>query len=131
MPDDRFTSTEIIKVLLMEYDRRRTDDDTSKSMEALQADKGSKGPKSNKTLNKSNVDKITICFNCRKPGHYARNCRYKSGNKQTQHYKNNKRDLDTFLVSLNNLDIEESWLLDSGCTYASCVQKTGFKISGK
>lgn len=37
LPDDRFTSTEIISVLLAEYDRRRSrkDDNVGESMEAL------------------------------------------------------------------------------------------------
>jgi len=129
LSDDRFTSTEVIRTLLTEFDRRRsrTDDNTKESMEALQANKRSTDHKNSKALNKSNANKTTVCFNCGKPGHYARNCRSKSGNKQTQHCKNNKRDLDAFLVSLNNLDVEESWLLDSGCTHHVCKRKDWFQ----
>lgn len=76
--------------------------------------------------NTSTATKTAICFNCKKPGHYTRNCRSKSGNKQI-HYKNTKRNLDAFLVSLNNLDIEESWLLDSGCTHHVCKRKEWFQ----
>lgn len=130
LPDDKFTSTEVIRVLLAEYDRRRsrTDNDVSESMEALQTGKGSKGSKSNKAPNVNTMAaKAAVCFNCKKPGHYARNCRSKSGNKQTQHYNKSKRDLDAFLVSLNTLDFEESWILDSGCTHHVCKRKDWFQ----
>lgn len=38
-----------------------------------------------------------------------------------------KKDLDAFLVSLNNLDIEQSWLLDSGCTHHVCKRRDWFQ----
>ncbi|KMQ89263.1 rna-dependent dna polymerase [Lasius niger] len=129
LPDDRFTSSEVIRVLLAEYDRRRsrTDDNASELMEALQNDKKSKSHKTDKVSNTSAATKTTVCFNCKKTSHYARNCRSKSGNKQNQHYKNSKKDLDAFLVSLNNLDVEESWLLDSGCTHHVCKRRDWFQ----
>lgn len=85
LPDDRFTSIKVIRVLLAKYDRRRSRSNSNsvEAMEALQLNKASKSAKNNKTLNAFTATKTATCFNCKKPSYYARNCRLKTGNKQS------------------------------------------------
>jgi len=75
--------------------------------------------------------KKTTCFNCKKPCYYARDCRLKSGNKSNQRNDKCKRNLDAFLISLNNLTstsrILGCWTADARTMYAD--RETGSKIS--
>lgn len=116
LPDDKFTSAEIKRVLLTEYDRRqsRLDDKRESSKEALTANKRTEGKNTKIT---GNEKKPLTCFNCRKIGHIARDCRSK---KDGTHHKKfatkQKKDYDAFFMSLNNVEAENSWILDSGST---------------
>ena len=75
LPDDKFTSAEIKRVLLAEYDRRqsRLDVRTDSSKEALVMNKRNEDKKTKTTGNEKY--KLLTCFNCRKVGHLARDCR--------------------------------------------------------
>lgn len=37
-----------------------------------------------------------------------------------------KKEYDAFLMSLNNVEIEDSWILDSGCTHHVCRRRDWF-----
>jgi len=129
LPDDKFTSTEVKRVLLTEYDRRKTrqDVEVSISKEALQTKKSDR--KTSKVIHHNsngNEQKSVVCYRCKKVGHISKNCRVKvdkvSKKKDTASWK----DYSAFLVSLNNVDVEETWILDSGCTHHICKRKEWF-----
>lgn len=125
LPDDQFNSAEIIKVLLAEYDRRlsRHADDVNEHKEALHTTK-----RFNKRPNKDverNKGKQFTCFNCNKIGHLARDCRMhiNKGRKTS----NTRNQVDAaFLLSLNSVDLDDTWLLDSGCTHHVSNRKDWF-----
>lgn len=126
LPDDKFTSAEIKRVLLAEYDRRqsRLDDKTESSKEALTANKRTEEKKTKMT---GNEKKPFTCFNCRKIGHLARDCRSKKDGTQYKKFgTKQKKDYDAFLMSLNNVEVENSWILDSGCNHHVCKQRSWF-----
>lgn len=125
LPDDKFTSTEVKRVLLTEYDRRqsRLGDKEDPPKEALVANKKIEGRRTKVAGNKKN--KIT-CYNCKRIGHIARNCRSKKNETYKGSNTKQKKDYDAFLMSLNNVEIEDSWILDSGCTHHVCKRRDWF-----
>lgn len=126
LPDDKFTSTEIKRVLLAEYDRRqsRLNDKVDMPKEALVANKKIEDKKGKTTGNDKN--KLITCYNCRKTGHLARDCRAKKDGNYRRSSVKQKRDYDAFLMFLNNVEIKDSWILDSGCTHHVCRRRDWF-----
>ena len=126
LPDNQFNSKEINRVLLAEYERRKlhTDVDALPHKEALHTNKGYRNTKYDKASTMPETTKRThTYYNCKKPGHFAKNCRAKTQNEYNAAQIKGKRNLDAFFVSLNNLDAKESWLLDSGCTHHVCKRR--------
>lgn len=126
LPDDKFTLTEVKRVLLAEYDRRqsRLGDKAEPPKEALIANKKAEEKRAKIAGNEKN--KSFTCYNCRKVGHLARDCRSKKDGIHKKYDTKQKKDYDAFLMFLNNVEIEDSWILDSGCTHHVCKQRDWF-----
>ncbi|CAK9803102.1 Retrovirus-related Pol polyprotein from transposon TNT 1-94 [Anthophora quadrimaculata] len=126
LSDDKFTSAEVKRVLLEEYDRRisRLDRTTEHFKEALYVNK--KTEKNESKPSGNNFKQLRTCFNCNKVGHIARDCRIRINKDKRKQETRYKRDNDAFLISLNNVDLENSWLLDSGCTHHVCKRREWF-----
>jgi len=79
LPNNKFTSTEVKRVLLTEYDRRKTrQDEVSTSKEALQTKKSDR--KMSKVIyhnSNGNKQKSVVYYRCKKVGHIFKNCRVK------------------------------------------------------
>lgn len=76
-----------------------------------------KGKERNKTVEKSKVS----CYNCRKKGHYARDC--KAPKKKRQDDKNGA----AFSVDKNAICSEEAWIMDSGASTHMTYRKDFFE----
>ncbi|XP_077271080.1 uncharacterized protein LOC143902223 [Temnothorax americanus] len=61
----------------------------------------------------------------RKVGHLARDCRSRKDGNYKKPGMKQKKDYDVFLMSLN-VDIEDVWILDSGCTHHVCKRRDWF-----
>lgn len=121
LPNEKFTSAKIKRVLLAEYDRRVWLRDESKEnthKEALQITKRVEA-KEQKVRNYNKFKNVT-CFNCKKTGHQARVERDKK-----KFESKSRRKFDAFLVSLNYV-IEDVWILDSGSTHHVCKRREWF-----
>lgn len=70
------------------------------------------------------------CFKCGKQGHLAHNCRTRTQNttKWKQGTSNNKqyKQKNMFLLELNNVQLYDSWLIDSGATHHICKHRDWF-----
>lgn len=83
----------------------------------MTANKRTEEKKTNMT---GNEKKSFTCFNCRKIGHLARDCRSKKDGTQYKKFgTKQKKDYDAFLMSLNNVEVENSWILDALIMYVS------------
>lgn len=69
------------------------------------------------------------CFRCNKIGHIASNCNSKSfyakGNNKRLTSNTHKRN-NALLLELNNTQLDDSWLIDSGATHHVCKHKEWF-----
>lgn len=71
----------------------------------------------NTEMNKYKTKEI-ICYKCGKAGHIANECNIKLNKRRTTQWTHKKSKADgAFLLSMNNVDLDDSWLLDSGCTH--------------
>ncbi|CAK9810841.1 Retrovirus-related Pol polyprotein from transposon TNT 1-94 [Anthophora quadrimaculata] len=126
LPDDKFTSVEVQRALLAEYNRRASRENAegeAAPKEALHLkrpeERQHKQPRNDKVRPKR-------CFNCKRNGHIARDCRSKP-ERERKHFESKQgKDNDAFLVSLNNVNIDNTWLLDSGCTHHVCRDRKWF-----
>lgn len=114
--------------MLTEYDRRKTRQDVemSTSKEALQTKKSDK--KTSKLIHhnsNSNEQKSVVCYRCKKVGHISKNCKVKVDKVSKKTDTASWKDYSAFLVSLNNVNVEETWILDNGCT-TFAREKNGF-----
>ncbi|XP_017885133.1 uncharacterized protein LOC108628008, partial [Ceratina calcarata] len=131
LPEDSSTTAKISKALLTEYDRRksRCPDENENQLEALQI--GRKTKYSHTHASTANKPKSIFCSHCKKQGHDIKNCWTKNRTKiQNQNSNLNRRKKESdngFLVSLNNIDMKDSWLLGSGCTKLVCKRRDWFK----
>jgi len=101
---DRFTFVKVIRVFLVEYDRRRsyTDDKANRTIKALQIDKKSKNTRSNKASTtfrmqatpKTNFNVLTARNLAIMRGTATSNQVTNIANKQSQNANKSKRDLD-------------------------------------
>ncbi|KAK2578233.1 hypothetical protein KPH14_001018 [Odynerus spinipes] len=123
LPDDKFTSIEIKRVLLAEYDRRisRKDTDNNTYKEALQIDKR----ENVRERTYSSKSKNFTCFKCNKTGHIAKYCRARADKSRRVDPKT-KSNSDAFLITLNYVNIEDVWVLDSGSTHHVCKRREWF-----
>lgn len=121
LPDDKFTSAKIKRVLLAEYDRRqsRLNDKIDVLKEALVANKKIENKKAKATGNDKN--KLITCYNCRKVSHLARDCRAKKDENYKKSSTKQKKDYDACLMFLNNIEIKDSWTADAHITYVGGV----------
>lgn len=128
LPDDKFTSAEVKRVLLAEYDRRqsRLDDKTNSPKEALAMNKKTKNKKGKNAGNEK--FKPFTCFSCGKIGHLVRDCRSKRDGGYKKFGTKQSKDYDAFLISLNNVDTKDIWILDSGCTHHGVSDEIGSQI---
>ena len=122
LPDDRFTSAEIKRVLLAKYDRRqsRLDVRTDSSKEALVMNKRNEDKKTKTTGNEKY--KSLTCFNCRKVGHLARDCRLrKDGGFIRNLALNRKRNTMHFSCPciMSTSKIHGFWIMEARITCVS------------
>lgn len=76
LPNDKFTSAEVKRVLLAEYNRKAAKEiEGESSKEALLVHGGSENKKGKQRAD--NKNKSVICFKCKKNEHFAKNCRPK------------------------------------------------------
>lgn len=120
LDDDKFKSTEIKEILMNEYERRamkkvgHTQDQPKEAYH--QAKESSKEEKRK-------------CFKCNKIGHLANNCNSKSVNTKGNRKRwtpNTHRNNNVLLLELNNTQLDDSWLIDSGATHHVCKHREWF-----
>ena len=78
------------------------------------------------------------CYNCNKPGHIAKDCRYpkrdrgyKNANiniKSDKKVKIDEDDNHLFHISSKHINAKKAWILDSGATNHMCCDKAMFKV---
>jgi len=124
LDEGRFTSNEIKKALLMEYDRRTSKNETQDTKSEVAA------YQVNKSNTKQNAHKPSTshkCFKCGKLGHFAKQCRSKISNTKDYQKTQKKRDLIALLSTLYSTITNDAWLLDSAATHHVCKRKEWFK----
>ena len=99
--------------------------------------KGGNGPKgrgkpkwqSKAKVPKEIVPKEGICFHCKEPGHWKRNCKLYLD--ECKKKKSSETTTSGIYVIDINLSISTSWVLDTGCGSHICTNVQGLKRSRK
>lgn len=121
LDDSKFKSSEIKEILLSEYDRKaaKGTSGTGKQKEAHHQTKKAvhQNSKSRKEERK--------CLKCGKQGHIIKN--YKMSNTRVNYKNNVRKHKDTFLLEINNTQLDDCWLIDSDATHHVCKHKNLFK----
>lgn len=121
LDDDKFKSSEVRGILLNEYERRVVKG-TSGSGGQKEAYYQTKKASYQATEYKKEERK---CFKCGKHGHIARNCKMSNTKKN---YRNNlHKHKDNFLLEVNNTQLGDYWLIDSGATHHVCKHRNLFR----
>ncbi|KAG8649203.1 hypothetical protein MANES_08G076237v8 [Manihot esculenta] len=75
------------------------------------------------------VPKEGICFHCKEPGHWKRNCKLFLD--ECKRKKSSETTTSGIYVIDINLSISTSWVLDTGCGSYICINVQGLKRSEK
>jgi len=74
-------------------------------------------------MKEHNKEERRRCFKCNKIGHLANSCNSKQtnakGNKRHSTLITHKNN-NVLLLELNNIQLDDSWLIDSGATHHVC-----------
>lgn len=122
LEDSKFKSSEVKGILLSEYDRRAAKG-KDKAGGQKEAHHQVKETSRQKPDGKREDRK---CFKCDKQGHIAKYCKAAS---VRNNYKSNalaRKQKDTFLLEINNTQLDNHWLLDSGATHHICKHRNWF-----
>ncbi|KAG8651798.1 hypothetical protein MANES_06G022851v8 [Manihot esculenta] len=92
-------------------------------------DNGPKGRGKPKWQSKAKVPKEGICFHCKEPGHWKRNCKLYLD--ECKKKKSSETTTSGIYVININLSISTSWVLDTGCGSHNCTNVKGLKMSRK
>nr|XP_034195290.1 uncharacterized protein LOC117611448 [Osmia lignaria] len=131
LEDHKFTSVEIRKALLTEYERRMSKSEESNNQSEIAAYQTGK----QKLQRNTKTNTAFKCFQCGKPRHIATHCRGKKMNtytKEAREYPRNqkrsttKRDTVALLLALHNVEFDEAWLLGSAATHHVCKNQEYF-----
>jgi len=114
LDDEKFKSTEVKEILMNEYERR-----TMKV--SGQTEERPMKEAHHQTKEHSKEEKRR-CFKCNKVGHLANSCNSKSNYaiRNRKRWTPNCKTDSTLLLELNNAQLDDSWLIDSGATHHVC-----------
>ena len=120
LEDAKFTSTEIKKMLLMEYERKvskEQDQEPKGELSAYQVNKKSRSSESKKGDKK--------CFNCGKVGHFIWQCKKTKLDTKSQKQVHQK---ESFILSMNvnHTVLDDDRLVDSAATHHVCKNERWF-----
>lgn len=122
LEDQKFTSIEIKKSLLMEYERRMSKDQDQEpkgEVSAYEVGKTVSRPPEHRKPDRK-------CYHCGKTGHLVKQCYQKKSENKNQTRSNQK---ESFILSINvnHTELNDTWLLDSATTHHVCKSEQLFK----
>ncbi|XP_077251670.1 uncharacterized protein LOC143890870 [Tasmannia lanceolata] len=102
---------------------------TSKANIVETKNDGSKNlkPKKEKNFKKSGPKKKGVCFECGKPGHYKKDCRYRKAGSSSAKVNLTEADVIAAVVTeVNLVKNSKEWVLDTGATKHICGDQSFF-----